>query len=78
MQNYSIRKKKSTAEYHIHLAKPLGTQCEVQIKSLCNKSTFEESESKTSCEREEEIRMSAARIGREMCGTCVSFMYETK
>lgn len=78
MQKYSIRKKKSTGEFHIHLAKSFENQCKVEIKSLCNKSTFEESESKTSCESEDEVRMSAARIGRDMCGTCVSFMYETK
>lgn len=76
---YSIRKKKDTEEYHIFECEPATEKtCRCNSKSICNKMDKSEAEKTIySCLSENETRLRAAEIGRPVCGTCVSHVYES-
>lgn len=76
---YSLKKKKDTEEYHLFRATPTGQDtCNPEKRSICQKMELKDSIDKIfSCENEDSARKKCAAIGREVCGTCVSDLYET-
>jgi hypothetical protein len=76
---YKLLKKKDTEEYHLFECTPRANdKCSCNKTSICGK--VESSESvKTvfACQTEDYSRTEIARIGRTVCGTCVSHLYET-
>jgi hypothetical protein len=81
MITYSIRKRKESEEHHIFEGKLLTTdplQCENQLESICKKVAHKDTDNvNESCRSEEVARATAAKLGRKVCGTCVSHLYAT-
>lgn len=77
---YSYFKLKSTSEIHIFEGTfTPGTGCNGKYLSICEKISRKVDNSKqiTICLNEDEARKEAASIGRTVCGTCVSHLYES-
>ncbi|GHS82586.1 hypothetical protein PAGU2196_34200 [Pseudomonas sp. PAGU 2196] len=75
---YSLRKKENTEEVHIFLADKTDTGCVSRLKSICRKmAKAETSDQVKTCLKEGEARTESARLGRQVCGTCVSHLYAT-
>jgi len=74
---YTLKLNDSTNEYHLFEAKmTTNNKCTPEYKSICQKMTKDESSSfKFACATEEEARIKAAKIGRDVCGTCISHLY---
>ena len=76
---YSLIRKKNTDELHLfESTKNLDGSCNVKNNSICKAMTLDERiENKFSCQPEDYSRVECARIGRKVCGICVSHLYET-
>lgn len=75
---YSLRKKEKTEEIHIFLADKTDTGCVSRQNSICRKmAKAETSEQVITCLKEGEARTESAKLGRKVCGTCVSHLYAT-
>lgn len=76
---YTLKIKKETQEMHLFEATPAPeNKCTPNAKSICKKMNLSESEgNKFSCQSESNARIEIAKIGRSVCGTCVSSLYET-
>jgi hypothetical protein len=72
---YSIYKKKSSNEYHLHKSSGYSWNCEPTETSVCKKSTTAESKLVSACIIAGDARHKAAEIGESFCGTCVSHLY---
>jgi hypothetical protein len=73
---YCLKKKEETNELHLFIASGTAESCYPESKSICKKMLKSESIEKTfNCKSEEEARTICARLGRQVCGTCVSSLY---
>lgn len=76
---YSLLEIESTGEIHIYEGKFTPDRCDAKDFPICNKISRRDNKVKTikTCLNEEEARKKAASIGRIVCGTCVSHLYES-
>ncbi|MER0045464.1 hypothetical protein BV921_22320 [Pectobacterium odoriferum] len=82
MKAYTLKEHNESGELHLfegdmYINNP-DFKCNSKSKSICNK--MEKSESKLnkfSCKTEQEAREKIAKIGRKVCGICVSHLYES-
>lgn len=76
---YKLLKKKDTEEYHLFECRPTGDgKCNCNETSICGKMESSESDKKVfACQTEDYSRTEIAKIGRAVCGTCASHLYET-
>lgn len=85
MKVYSLKKKKSTQEIHVFemTQVSVGNCISSGKNSFCNKVGENEVEEctltgiTTRCLTENGARVTAAKIGRQVCGVCVSKFYES-
>lgn len=76
---FTARKHSETDEIHLFKGrrKP-GTGCQTGANSVCREMNSAEGNAVLfQCEDEVAARIKCAGIGRQMCGTCVSTLYET-
>ena len=75
---YTLRTRTDTTEIHIFLAdvKDDG-KCYSRRNAICQKAGKDESTIKLGCLTEQEARTESAKLGRKVCGTCVSHLYAT-
>ncbi|QGY47848.1 hypothetical protein GM418_30590 [Maribellus comscasis] len=76
---YTLKRKGDTDELHLFRAKPTeDNKCIPEKESICKKMDKSEStENIFTCYSEEDARIKCAKIGRQVCGTCISHLYET-
>lgn len=76
---YTLKKKKDTEELHLfEAAMNLDNSCSPEYNSICKKMNKNESSANIfTCQTENNARIECAKIGRLVCGTCVSHLYET-
>ena len=82
MTLYTLKKKKGTGEHHIFEGDWVDNEsprhCSVASKSICKKTTGNESDYiDKGCMSEAKTRKEAAEMGRTVCGICVSSLYAT-
>jgi hypothetical protein len=79
MKVYTLKKKPETEEYHLFEGEMTSLdRCSVDNLSICEKmERTENRESIFACQNENSARTKCASIGRNVCGTCVSHLYET-
>lgn len=81
MITYSIRKRKENDEHHIFEGKLTQTdprKCSNKDDSICKKVEHKDTVNvSASCLGEARARLTAAQLGRLVCGTCVSHLYAT-
>ena len=76
---YCLKKKEGTEEFHLFECEKTDKSCQCPAKSICGKMKKSDAENSNefSCQSESSARIKSAAIGREVCGTCVSHLYET-
>lgn len=78
MDVYTLKKKKNTGELHLFkgVMQP-DNRCTTYKQSICKQMEKSEIEGKNAfaCATEVVARMKAAKIGRNVCGICVSHLY---
>jgi len=76
---YTLKKKKNSEELHIFKASPsIDNNCAPEKESICKKmDKSDSSENIFSCQDDNYTRNQCAKIGRQICGTCISHLYET-
>jgi hypothetical protein len=76
---YTLKQKKGTDEFHLFKAKMTTVdKCTPEAHSICNKMSVNESiGNRFTCESEDSARLKCAEMGRQVCGICVSHLYET-
>ena len=76
---YTLKEDNSTGEYHLFKGKfTEENKCTSTQSSICKGMDKSESAANIfSCLDEDEARIECAKIGREVCGTCVSDLYKT-
>lgn len=76
---YTLKKKQDSDEYHLFIGKMTeDSKCTSGKASICKKMLKSESEGNFFvCKDEETARIECAKRGRQVCGTCVSHLYET-
>ncbi|EGP54401.1 hypothetical protein Agau_P100154 (plasmid) [Agrobacterium tumefaciens F2] len=76
---FSLNKRTDTGEYHIFLNKRNDDKkcAYAGTKSICMRMTRDQTDGTPvfSCQGEVKARAECARIGRAVCGTCVSHLY---
>lgn len=78
MKAYTLKKKANTDELHLFEGDFIQPPCTSYPKSICKKMQKSDSEKNIfTCLDEEKARESCSRIGRQVCGTCVSHLYES-
>ncbi len=82
MNAYTLKKHKETGEMHLFKGRmPADNpkyKCTSNSDSICEgMSNNDKLMNKFSCEDEPSARRKCAEIGRKVCGTCVSHLYET-
>lgn len=91
MSVYTFKRRRDTNEIHIFEGEYAdnGVNCTVPRLSICRGMNQTDGESLRtytiedqtqifcSCNEEDVARLNAAKIGREVCGTCVSHLYES-
>lgn len=82
MKAYTLKEDKDSGEFHLFEGNmsqvTLPRKCSSALKSICKK--MDKSENKGNiftCATEQEAREKMAAIGRKVCGTCVSHLYES-
>ncbi len=78
MTLYSLIEKKDTEELHLFKSNktPLLGDCLKEPSSICRGMNMKEKGKIIfECENEQDARMKCAKIGRKVCGTCVSHLY---
>jgi hypothetical protein len=76
MDAYTLKKKKSTGEYHLFVGKMTEEGCTSKEVSICGKMDKSESAGNSFvCEEEDSARKKCAKTGRAVCRECVSFFY---
>jgi hypothetical protein len=76
---YCLKKRQDTEEKHLFKAvsNDDGT-CSPENESICKKMNLKQKNEKVfSCKTEIDARLECAKIGRTVCGTCVSHLYES-
>ena len=79
-KSYSYFELESTSEIHIFEGEfTFASRCNGKYLSICEKISRKGDNSKqiTICLNEDEARKKAASIGRAVCGTCISHLYES-
>lgn len=76
---YILKQKKETEELHLFRGTfTAENRCTSEAISICGKMQKSESAgNKFACKTEDEARRECADIGRQVCGICVSHLYET-
>ena len=77
---YSLKRKKDTEELHLFEAIMAVDKknCTPNTKSICKEMlTTESDQNNFTCLYEADARKKCADIGRPVCGTCVSHLYES-
>lgn len=76
---YSFKKKNSTNEIHIFEGKFTIDSCNANSESICKKTKLNEGNwlEGSTCLNEQQAREKAAKIGKSVCGICVSHLYTT-
>lgn len=76
---YTLKQKKNTDELHLFKGDMLDDGgCNSNYKSICQKMNRTESEKNIfQCKDENAARLECAKIGRQVCGICVSHLYTT-
>lgn len=75
---YTLKQMKDTDELHLFRGHFTEKACTSGDRSLCEKMEKTSSEgNRFACKTEDEARLECARIGRQVCGTCVSNLYAT-
>ena len=80
MENaYSFKKKNNTNEIHIFEGKFTIDGCNANSESICKKMKSNDGEwlNNNTCLNEQQARENAAKIGKNVCGICVSHLYTT-
>lgn len=82
MDAYTLRNYDSTGEMHLFKGRMTPEskeyKCNTGSISACKKMKSVDADSvKFSCATEQEARDKCAKIGRDVCGTCVSTLYTT-
>ncbi|MBN3238276.1 MULTISPECIES: hypothetical protein [Pectobacterium] len=80
MKAYTLKEDKDSGELHLFEGDmyPKGSEykCNSGSKSICKKmNTTNNKGNRFSCATEQEAREEIAKIGRKVCGTCVSHLY---
>lgn len=82
MKAYTLKEDKDSGELHLFEGDMLPNdpeyKCNSVSKSICNKMNKSKNKgNRFSCATEQEAREKIAKIGRKVCGTCVSHLYES-
>lgn len=82
MKAYTLKEHKDSGELHLFEGdmNPEGSEykCNSGSKSICKKMIKPDNKgNRFSCATEQVARVAIAKIGREVCGTCVSHLYES-
>lgn len=82
MISYTFKKHKVTGEHHIFEGTflPPGSDpiCDIGAKSVCRKVDHEDADFvRLNCFKEQPAREAGAKLGRTLCGTCISHLYAT-
>ncbi|WP_298423131.1 hypothetical protein [uncultured Kordia sp.] len=74
---YILRAHEDSGEMHLFLAlKTQEDECRSQQKSICGKMDIEEdSITIFSCQPENSARKQCAKVGKQVCSKCVSYLY---
>lgn len=76
---YTLKQKKETEELHLfegEFTEP--GKCNSAATSICEKMAKADSAKNIfTCLNENDARIESAKIGRKVCGVCVSHLYET-
>ena len=77
MAVYTFKKRKDGKEIHIFQGEMTSTyQCSVPTLSHCKKMNQSDGDQvENGCQSESDARYTAAKLGRQVCGTCVSHLY---
>lgn len=78
---YTLKKHEDSGELHLFKGKfNEDGGCTSGPKSICQRMDKGDAEEKNvfSCQNEDDARMSCAKKGRAVCGTCVSSLYATE
>ena len=76
MDAYTLKKKKDSGEFHLFKGRMTEEGCTSRQLSICEKMDKSESlENIFACEDEDDARKKCAKIGRKVCGICVSHLY---
>lgn len=79
-KTYTLKKHPETGQYHLFEGKmnPPGSEykCTSESSSICEKMDHVKGHNKFACETDEaQVRLECAKLGREVCGICVSSLY---
>jgi hypothetical protein len=76
---YTLKEDKDTGELHLFEGKMTKeNRCNSSKNSICQKMQKSETDStKFACKDEDKARIACAKIGRKVCGVCVSRLYTT-
>jgi hypothetical protein len=76
---YTLKKEKNTDELHLFRATLNNDNtCTPERTSICKGMELSDSEkNEFTCSSEVNARLQCAKIGRQVCGTCVSHLYST-
>lgn len=78
MNAYTLKKKKNTGELHLFEGAMSDKSCTSNDLSICEKMKKSDSEANIfQCFDESDARKECAKIGRAVCGICVSHLYTT-
>lgn len=80
MKAYTLKQKQNTQELHLFEGEMQENgSCTSASKSLCKKMLSQEQigENVFTCKSESEARQKCASLGKVVCGTCVSHLYES-
>ena len=73
--NYYTLKENETGELHLfEVRKKQDGKCSSADESICG--AMKKNDKYHLCLKEKEMRIKCAEIGRQVCGTCVSHLYE--
>lgn len=78
MDAYTLKKKNDTEEFHLFKGEMTEKGCTSINISICEMMQKKDSEKNIfACKTENDARIECAKIGREVCGVCVSNLYTT-
>ncbi|AST67243.1 hypothetical protein BFG07_00085 [Kosakonia cowanii] len=82
MKSYTLKEHKDSGELHLFEGDMLPNdpeyKCNSDSKSICKKMNTEDNKgNRFACATAQEAREKTAQIGRKVCGTCVSHLYES-
>lgn len=82
MKAYTLKEHKDSGELHLFEGEMYVNdpdhKCSSGSKSICKKmDTGDNKGNRFACATDQEAREKIAKIGRKVCGTCVSHLYES-